>query len=95
MAEPLRRTQAVRLTRAEQNDLREVARLNGISAGILARALLLWARHNITAADLTAIVTTAKEEVAARASAAGTAAINARWAMVRGDEKTATDDTEE
>lgn len=81
MTEPLRRTQAVRMTDEEREELRDLARRNGISSGILARALLLWARENIPPRDLNAIIASAKAEVALRASAAGTAAINARWAM--------------
>ncbi|MBS4103090.1 hypothetical protein [Tsukamurella paurometabola] len=83
MAEPLRRTQAVRLTHDERENLRNLAQRNGLSSGILARALLLWARENIPPRDLNAIIASAKAEVAARASAAGTAAINARWAMTK------------
>lgn len=87
MAEPLRRTQAVRLTHDERENLRNLAQRNGLSSGILARALLLWARANISPQELESITAAAKKEVAARASAAGTAAVNHRWSMTkaRGD----------
>lgn len=80
MSASLSAKQGVPLTHDELDGLRRLAREHGITPGLLARALLAWAAANIPPDDLAAIAAEARSQAAERASAAGSAAIAARWA---------------
>lgn len=84
MSDSLTTRQGVPLTVDELDGLRELAREHGITSGLLARALLLWASQNIRPDDLADIATDALDQAADRASAAGATAIAARWAATPG-----------
>ncbi|UEA60680.1 hypothetical protein LK459_07565 [Gordonia otitidis] len=84
MSDSLTTRQGVPLTVDELDGLRGLAREHGITPGLLARALLLWASQTIPPDDLAAVVDDARDQAADRASAAGATAIAARWAATPG-----------
>lgn len=84
MSDSLTTRQGVPLTVDELDGLRGLARQHGLTPGLLARALLLWAAANIRPDDLVALVDEARDQAAERASAAGATAIAARWAATPG-----------
>ena len=84
MSDSLTTRQGVPMTHDELSGLRQLAREHGITPGLLARALLLWAVESIPPDDLAAAVDDARNQASARASAAGATAIAARWAATPG-----------
>lgn len=84
MSNSLTTRQGVPMTAYELDELRQLARQHGLTPGLLARALLLWAVESIPPDDLADIVDEARDQASARASAAGTTAIAARWAVTPG-----------
>ena len=84
MSDSLTTRQGVPMTHDELDELRRLAREHGITPGLMARALLLWANQNISPDDLAALVDEARDQAADRARAAGATAIAARWAATPG-----------
>lgn len=79
MAASLTEKQITPLTCEERAELRELTQKSGLSIGLLARVLLVWAMDNIGDDELANLIEQERAEAKARATHGARAAIAKRW----------------